>query len=94
MIINHVFSLAKRKCEFRRKDVMELIRIIADCANEFGFHPFFIHIRGKDNLTADALSRFDLEMFKKDVGNIVMDNNETVCSVALDKILNKCFNLK
>eukprot|EP01083_Nonionella_stella_P056887 149581_1 len=44
-----------RPIEFKRDDVIQLIRIIGDCANKMGFKPFFVHIRGKDNLTADAL---------------------------------------
>ncbi len=72
-----VFSMIKRKCEFRREDVMMLIRIICDCANHYQFHPYFIHIRGKDNMTADALSRFDLNKFKSDIGDVMMDSDPT-----------------
>ncbi|MCP4478643.1 MAG: hypothetical protein GY818_11175 [Planctomycetaceae bacterium] len=86
-----VLSMAKRKCRFEREDVMCLIRIIAECANSQGFHPYFIHIRGKDNKTADALSRFDLEKFKDDIDGIVMDSVESPCLKALDFVLFKCF---
>ncbi len=86
-----MLSMAKRKCRFEREDVMCLIRIIAECANSQGFHPYFIHIRGKDNKTADALSRFDLEKFKDDIDGIVMDSAESPCLKALDFVLFKCF---
>jgi len=87
-----VYSLAKWRCDFRREDVMRLIRIIADCANRFGFCPFFIHIRGKDNLTADSLSRFDFVKFRSDTAGIQMSAAETECSNALDHIVKDCFN--
>ena len=86
-----VFSMIKRRCDFMRKDVMALIRIIANCANNWNFRPYFLHISGKDNLTADALSRFDMEMFKEDIKGIDMDRDETECKVALDLILAQCF---
>ena len=62
---------------------MALIRIIANCVNNWKFPPYFLHIRGKDNLTADALSRFDMEMFKEDIKGIDMDRDETECKVML-----------
>ncbi len=88
-----VHSLAKRKCDFNRNDVMDLIRIIANLANKHNFQPYFIHIRGKDNLTADALSRFDLDKFKSDICGIAMDNDETPCEIALDSIIDCCFTI-
>ncbi len=71
---------------------MQLIRIIANCANKNNFYPYFIHIRGKDNLTADALSRFDLKKFCADTLGITMDNVESPCRSALDNILKDCFD--
>ena len=67
-----VFSVAKRRCSFDRPDVMALIRIIAEMANKFNFRPYILHIKGKDNLTADALSRFDLRKFHEDTAGIEM----------------------
>ena len=51
-----VWSMIKRKCDFKRKDVLELIPMISECANQHQFHPYFVHIKGTDNKTADALS--------------------------------------
>jgi len=82
-----VFSCIKRKCDFKRDDVMAMIRILAECANQMRFHPYFIHIKGKDNLTADALSRFDLKRFQADTKGIQMSNTPTECKWALDAIL-------
>ena len=86
-----VYSMIKRRCDFKREDVMVLIRIIAQCANHYNFSPYFIHIRGKDNMTADALSRFDIDCFKSDIMNVMMDQCPTECSNALNIIINKCF---
>ena len=86
-----VYSMAKKKCGFERGDVMELIRWICHLANRFNFHPYFIHIRGKDNLTADALSRFDIDKFKSDINGITMDAAPTNCTSALDQIVAMCF---
>ena len=72
-----VFSVAKRSCSFDRPDVMALIRIIADLANKFKFTPYILHIKGKDNMTADALSRFDLKKFHEDTTGIMMDSDAT-----------------
>ena len=71
---------------------MVLIRIICECANHHQFSPYFIHIRGKDNLTADALSRFDLDKFKCDIGDIEMDSHPSDCSQAIKFIVGKCFH--
>ena len=87
-----VWSLIKRRCSFEREDVMQLIRVIASCANEMGFQPYFIHIRGKDNLTADALSRFDLRMFQEDTRGIEMATRETQCQWVLDRLLALSFD--
>ena len=86
-----VWSMAKGKCSFEREDVMNLIRIICDVANKCGFRPYFIHIKGKENLTADALSRFDKIMFHRDTKGVVMDKSETPCLSALNYIIKKCF---
>ena len=86
-----VWSMAKVKCSFDREDVMDLIRIICDAANKCGFRPYFIHIKGKENLTADALSRFDVKKFHKDTKGTVMDKFETPCLGALNYIISKCF---
>ena len=67
-----VYSLMKRRCAFGRDDVMELIRIIADQAETNGFRPFIVHIPGKENLTADALSRFDEKRFHEDTTGVTM----------------------
>ncbi len=88
-----VYSAAKGGCSFERPDVQALIRIIAACANTYEFKPFVhVHIKGKDNLTADALSRFDLKKFHSDIQNARMDSIATDCAPALDLILSKCFN--
>ena len=42
-------------------------------------------------MTADALSRFDLNKFKSDVGDVMMDNDPTDCTNALNLIISKCF---
>ena len=67
-----VYSIAKRCCSFRRPDVMALIRIIADLSNRWKFRPYILHIKGMDNLTADALSRFDLRKFHEDTKGFEM----------------------
>lgn len=69
-----VYSLAKRSCTFDRPDIMALIRVIAESATRFKFSPFIIHIKGKDNITADALSRFDLTKFHHDTAGIEMNS--------------------
>lgn len=86
-----VWSLIKMRCDFKRGDVMHLIRVIAACSSEFGFSPYFVHIAGKENLTADALSRFDVRMFHEDTAGVQMSAEETVCRAALDGLLNLCF---
>lgn len=87
-----VWSLAKRRCDFAREDVMELIRVIASCANKWSFQPYFIHIAGKDNMTADALSRFDVQQFQSDTAGIQMNAAETPCSWALDFLVSRSLN--
>ena len=42
-------------------------------------------------MTADALSRFDIDKFKSDIQNVVMDRRPTECDNALNLIINKCF---
>ena len=84
-----VWSLVKRRCDFARGDVMELIRIFASCANRFKFQPYFLHIAGKDNLTADALSRFDLRKFQDDTDGIEMRTTESPCRWALSFLVDR-----
>ena len=86
-----VWSLIKKRCAFERTDVMELIRVIAACANKMKFTPYFIHIAGKDNLTADALSRFDVAKFKADTAGIEMDSDETECHRIFTALLERSF---
>ena len=53
-----VVEILKRKCcNFRRKDLMELVRIICGAAVEYGFYFKVVHIKGVDNKIADGLSR-------------------------------------
>ena len=85
--MSSVWTLIKRSCAFKRADIMHMVRIIMDAANENGFYPYFIHIPGKENLTADALSRFLERMFWEDTKGIAMAADETRCKTALDAIV-------
>ena len=67
-----VHSIIKRSCTLKRADVMVLIRIIADLANRHHFIPYIVHIPGKLNLTADALSRYLPKLFHDDTAGVKM----------------------
>ena len=67
-----VHSIIKRSCTLKRADVMALIRIIADLANRYHFIPYIVHIPGKLNLTADALSRYLPKLFHDDTAGVKM----------------------
>ena len=82
-----VYSLNKKSCSLKRPDVMALIRIIADCVNRFKFIPYIIHIPGKLNLTADALSRFDEKKFHNDTNGVPMLPRPTSSEEQLGKLV-------
>ena len=84
-----VDSLIKKKCQFKRSDVMQLIRIIANSANVNKFHFWINHIQGKENKTVDALSRFTIEKFHNDC-NVVMSDTATDCTEAIKFIVKLC----
>ena len=82
-----VWTLIKRSCAFKRSDIMHMVRIIMDAANEHEFYPYFVHIPGKENVTADALSRFVDRMFHEDTDGVSMAKRATHCKPALDAIV-------
>ena len=86
-----VDSLIKKKCQFKREDVMTLIRIITNCANKYKFHFWINHIQGKENRTADALSRFMTQKFDSDC-NVRMNEKPSDCHEAMKLIVKSCFN--
>ena len=84
-----VHSLIKKKCKFERGDVMSLIRIICNSANKNNFHFWINHISGKENETADALSRFMTNKFHSDCG-VVMNSEPSDCKSAMNLIVKTC----
>ena len=82
-----VWTIIKRACAKERKDIMHMVRILMDTANACGFHPFVVHIKGKDNVTADALSRFMERMFWEDTDGVVMAREATRAKWAFDAIV-------
>ena len=55
-----VVKMLKRKCcNFRRKDLMESVRILCRSAVENDFYIRVDHVKGLDNKVADGLSRKD-----------------------------------
>ena len=86
-----VESLIRKKCQFRREDVMDLIRIICNYANKYKFHFWINHIQGKENRTADALSRFMSVKFHSDC-NVQMSDTPSNCNPAMRLIVNNCFH--
>ena len=82
-----VWSLIKRSCDQKRRDIMLMVRVLMNAANEFGFCPYFVHIKGKDNITADALSRFMDKKFWHDTNGTVMADTETDATWVLDALV-------
>ncbi|NRA57493.1 MAG: hypothetical protein HRU13_05175 [Phycisphaerales bacterium] len=82
-----VWSLIKRSCDHKRRDIMLMIRVLMNAANEFEFCPYFVHIKGKDNITADALSRFMDKKFWHDTAGTNMKDIETDAAWVLDAIV-------
>jgi hypothetical protein len=85
--MSSVWTLIKKSCSHERKDIMHMVRIFMTVANEHGFHPYIVHIKGKDNVTADALSRFMKRKFWQDTHGTVMAAEETRSEWALDEIV-------
>ena len=72
---------------------MALIRIICNSANKNKFHFWINHIPGKNNETADALSRFMTQKFHSDCG-VMMNTKPSDCNEAVQLIVNMCFKSK
>ena len=82
-----VWTIIKKSCTTRRPDIMHMVRILMDTANTYGFHPYIIHIKGEDNTTADALSRFMMRMFWEDTNGTTMSATESPSAWACDAIV-------
>ena len=86
-----VHSLSKLKCDFKRDDVMMLIRIIANCANKHRFHLMLYTFVVKTTKLLMHCLDLILGSFKKIVILLWTLQKQYVFG-ALDFILNKCFN--
>ena len=85
-----VVEILKRKCcNFRRKDLMELVRIIGRAAVEYGFYFKVVHIKGVDNKIADGLSRKE-HVDKSDRKYVV--GKGAKCKALIDELL-QCWKL-
>ena len=85
-----VVEILKRKCcNFRRKDLMELVRIICAAAVEYGFYFRVVHIKGVDNKIADGLSRKE-NVDEADRKHVVGSGMQ--CDDLVDELL-KCWHL-
>lgn len=82
-----VWTVIKKSCAHERKDIMHMVRILMDTANKCGFHPYVVHIKGVDNLTADALSRFMNRMFWSDADGTSMAHTGSDVAWACDAIV-------
>ena len=82
-----VWTIIKKSCTLKRPDIMHLVRILMDTANAHGFHPFIVHIKGEDNITADALSRFMARKFWEDTEGTVMATRESPSAWACEAIV-------
>ena len=92
--MSSVWTLIKKACSHERKDIMHMVRVFMTVANEHGFHPYIVHIKGKDNVTADALSRFMKKKFWSDTDGTTMAEHETESVGALDAIVGSTWPLK
>ena len=92
--MSSVWTLIKKSCSHDRKDIMHMVRIFLTVANEHGFYPYIVHIKGKENVTADALSRFMEQKFWTDADGTSMDDDETDARWALDAIVASTWPIK
>ena len=85
--MSSVWTIIKKTCTKEREDIMHLVRVLMNLANEHGFHPYVVHIAGKQNITADALSRFFQKMFWEDAEGTSMRARETPSAWACDALV-------
>lgn len=86
------YALANKCVNMRRGDLMELVRVMCALAAKYRFYFWVVRVAGKDNIAADALSRFFADPLATCATK--MQPKPSDCTQAVTECLDSYFNYR